>query len=236
MKEARFIRPGMALGFFVVAFLLAVASAASACTLFEGSITITGGTVSSGTFTPTPAADVPAGFPAPGSSVAWGQGTGMTYCLGGNPTGYAYAPKLAGWAEVKVAPHTCGSSTLKLPAATGGTVYDVNFLNVGAFTNYSNRNWVQDCMSDALSASGSGTPGVMSTQTRKVGEVTVSSTGSGTATVPLNLNGLPNVSNVTTSPSGSTGLVPSEEAGICVSTKFGTSNPPHGMQGPITIV
>ncbi|HSH62343.1 MAG TPA: hypothetical protein VK988_22365 [Acidimicrobiales bacterium] len=209
----------MAVGSSVVAVLLAMASTAYACTIFQGSITITG----NGT--------APAGFPTAGngSSVAWGSGKNMTYCVGGNPTGYAYAQDgSAGTATVAVAEHACAGTADtddQLPAGT----YDVNFLNQGAFTNYSNRNWVQDCMSDSISGGGSTNPAVQAAATYKVGSMTVDSTGSGTSTV--NLNAL--LPNTTTSPSG---LVPTEEAGICVSSPARSRPIPLGMQGPITII
>ncbi|HSH62419.1 MAG TPA: hypothetical protein VK988_22770 [Acidimicrobiales bacterium] len=213
MKEARRIRRGMALGSSVVAVVLAMASTAYACTIFSGSITITGSDTA------------PAGFPTAGngSSVAWGSGKNMTYCVGGNPTGYAYAPVGSGTAKVTVAKHDCGGPK-KLPEG----FYDVNFLNLGAFTNYSDRNWVRDCMSTEFSADLGGSPGVRAADTYKVGSMTVDANGSGTTTVNLKAA----TPNKTTSPSG---LVPTEEAGICVSTPAGPGTP-HGMQGPITII
>ncbi len=209
----------MALGFSAVAVLLAMASAAYACTIFEGSIQITGST------------PAPAGFPTTGSgsSFAWGSGKNMTYCLGGNPTGYAYATatpvgSTGSAAAVTVAAHTCTQNGVTTTPRLGAGRYDVNFLNVGAFTNYSNRNWVSDCMSSSTSA----TSPPNAADTYRVGLMTVDANGSGTATVNLNAT----VPNATTSPSG---LVPTEEAGICVSTPAGKGTP-HGMQGPITIV
>jgi len=191
---------------------------AYACTYFKGSITISGNAA---------AGSIPTGWPAAGSSVAWGSGNNMEYCLGGNPTGYAYAPTgSTGTATVTVASHTCGGGSAI--GLTNGT-YDVNFLNVAAFTNYSNRNWLRDCMSPTNTTGniGQGVPGVKAADTVKIGTMTVSG-GSGTGTYNLNAA----TSNKTTNPSS---LPPTEEAGICVSTPAATS-PSEGIEGPITIL
>lgn len=112
-------------GFAVAASIAALSSAALACTVFKGQMTVSG---------------------RHGMSTAVGDPTkGMSYCSPPTPGAQAASGDTV---TVSEAPSTACSSSVANQLADG--VYDVNFVNGRAMaTSRGSYTWVLDCMSPA---------------------------------------------------------------------------------------
>lgn len=212
-------RKRLLMGAVPVAAVLAAASVGYACTIFKGSMTVTGN-----------GNDPLTG--APSSVTVTGNNSGMSYCNSASPegsapalgAGYTFAPRNGGTIDVSVAPST-DSCASQLPDG----VYDVNFVNGPAHSDTNGiRPWLLDCMF------GNNPPNV------NLGTMTVTGgSGSGTYSLPNNL--LPNhwvhgdASASVNDTSVDQTVRVGDESAVCVSNQ-----PPqrglYGLQAPITIL
>lgn len=130
-------RRGLVGTFTALGAVLTLSSAAFACTVWKGKLSVTGNADSYAT-----------------TATAHGKNTGMEHCAK-SPIGSAKALATAGAVKIAIAPHD--GSAVNGAACPAGQLadgwYDVRYLNGAAFTTDqpgSYRNWLLDCMNGSV--------------------------------------------------------------------------------------